>query len=473
MPRLVRRAPLAERIKSYIDPSDWLLWLSEELNTSDWDSFSKAYGLIIGATCNILYIIVQANSVGGNDDYDDILVGSGSSGWFRWFCRVTATILAGLCFGNGFLTFWKKRHYRLFEQPIETTPSTPAARRVRVDSSPAAVSSFRFLQDIWSSNSAESRAHPDAGRDVWEIAVWDPNPLCLELFCLFSPLHIVHYYLNLPVAPLDPQPSVKVVTTIVVGALLSFSLSALRTSFSHQIRDATVIQREVLHEYDNKFVHPTVQRVYRDVGIQTISKKVSRDSSVGVRGSSADLASDVTTYTPTTIINRTFRTNPNPNYASQYDPDDLNVGRSGAQTPSRRAYQNSSYTSTTTATGNDFSSPIRPSNTPNPFRQQPPQPQFRPTGTSDGGSLGVYSHANSPLRKSASANFMRDDRSRESLGGQGERRLGSPVKREGSPLKRVSMPGNPTGSERSNGAVERLSRNYGGLGIGRRESGRF
>lgn len=73
----------------------------------------------------------------------------------------------------------------------------------------------------------------------------------------------------------------------------------------------------------------------------------------------------------------------------------------------------------------------------------------------------MYSHANSPLRKAASTNFLRDDRGRESLGGQGERRLatgmtGTP-RREGSPLKRVSMPS----------VASRLG------GAERRDSGRF
>lgn len=472
MPRLVRRAPLAERIQAYIDPWDWLMWASEELNTSDWEEFAKNYSLALGFGMNFVFVIGQANASGGPDG-GDVLVSTRGPGWFRWFCKLLVTLLSVVAFLNAFLTFWRKKHYRLFEQPIDTSPSTPSAQRVRVDSSPAVASPLRFLQNMISPGSAEGRAHPDAGRDVWEIAVWDPNPLCLEIFCLFNPLHVILYCLTLPVAPLDPQPSVKVVTTVAIGTILSLQLWYLRSSFSQQIKDSAIIQREVLHEYDNKFVHPSLQKVCRDVGIQTISKKKTRDSSVGVSGSSEHLASEVVTYTPTTVFNRSFRTNPNQNYASQYDPDNPALARSSTQTPSLRpSYQNPNYTSTTTTTGADFSSPIRPSNTPNPFRQQPSQAQFRPSGTGDGGSLGVYSHANSPLRKSASTNFIRDDRSRESLGGQGERRHGSPTKREGSPLKRISMAGGNAESERPSAAAQRLGR-YGGMGVGRRESGRF
>ncbi|KAK3208992.1 hypothetical protein GRF29_69g359039 [Pseudopithomyces chartarum] len=452
--RLVRKAPLKERIKAYLDVHDWLLWLSEELNTSDWEDFAKDFSLTIGIVLNLVYIIAQANTT-GRPTNDDIFVESAASvGWFTWACRLAVIYLAITSFFNAFFTFYKKRHYRLFEQPIDTAPTTPAARRVRVDSSPAGVTPLGYFQGLLSRESAESRAHPDAGRDVWEVSVWDPNPLCLDLFCLFSPLHVALYWLNLPVPPMDQRPSVTVVTTIAIGASLSFSLWFLRSSFAAQIRDNAVIQREVLHEYDSKFVLPSTRKVYRDVGVQVITQKTSRNSSVGVHGSSTDLASEVRTYTPTTVINRTFRTNPNPFYASKYDPDGLNSGsQSAAQTPSARTYANAntnpSYSTTSTTTGTDFSSPIRAPQTPNPFRSstKPSQPQFRPsTTTGDGGSLGVFSHANSPLRKSTSTNVIRDrdDRGRDSLGGHGiERRTGTPVRREGSPLKRygVAVPG--------------------------------
>jgi hypothetical protein len=471
MPRLVRRAPLTERIKAYLDPMDWLMWASEELNSSDWEDFAKSYAISLGLAMNVLFVVAKANanasSTGKADDVFGEPKGTGP-GWLKWFMGLIVLVLTVVSFANGFYTFYRKRHYRLFEQPIETTPSTPSAHRVRVDASPAASSPLRFLQNILSSESAASRAHPDPARDVWEIAVWDPNPLCLQLFSLFSPLHVILYSFNLPVAPLDPQPSVKVVTTIAIAAFLSLQLYFLRSSFSQQIKDSAIIHREVLHEYDTKFVHPSMQRPSRDVGIQTIvAKKKYRDSASG-----SDLASEVVTYTPTTVLKRGFHTNPNQAYASQYDPDNLSNApsqraiMSNTQTPSLRPMPTPHYTTGSTATtGADFSSPIRPSNTPNPFRQT--QSQFRPShvGSGDGGSLGVYSHAASPLRKSASAN---------SLGGPGERRGVSQMKREGSPLKRTSTPSGFTGSDsRGSGVPDRFAKGYTGLGVGRRESGRF
>ncbi|RAR00845.1 hypothetical protein DDE82_006939 [Stemphylium lycopersici] len=498
MPRLVRRAPLSERIKAYTDPSDWLIWISEELNSSDWEDFASSYALYIGVGANLLFVLAQANSGASQaSDDDGVFSEIEGPGWVKWILGLLVMVLGGLSFGNAWLVWGKRRYYRLFEQKVDVAPRTPSAKRVRVDSSPAAASPMQFVRNLVQNNAA-SRAHPVEGRDVWEVAVWDPNPLCLELFCLFSPLHVVLYYLNLPVGPLDPRPSVRVTTTILIGAVLSLQLWWLRSSFSQQIKDNALISRQVLHEYDSKFVHPSLQKPCRDVGVQTISKNKNRDSSVGVKGSSSDLASEIVTYTPRTIINRTFRTNPNASYASQYDPDNMaspSLSRSTHNTPSlRRRDSNPNYATTSTATNDDdFSSPIRPSQTPNPFRQAPTIPRNTSnTNTnnnsninSDGGYLGINTHVASPLRKSASANFTRDadrsvNRGRDSLGGAFERKA-SPSKRDVSPLKRISL-GNAVGRDKERGErglgerMERLGRSsgYGGLGTGRRETtGRY
>lgn len=483
---------------SYLDPWDWIMWAAEELNSSDWEDFTKSYATPMGLAANLVFVVAKANSGKWKSDVDDVFreAYEGSSGWLRWFLGLIVTILSSLSFLNAFYTFYKKRHYRLFEQPIETSPATPSAHRVRVDSSPVAASPLRFLQNVLGSESAASRAHPDAARDVWEIALWDPNPLCLRLFCLFSPLHVILYWLNLPVAPLETRPSVKVVITLSIAALLAVQLSYICSSFAQQIKDSAVIHKEVLNEYDIKFVHPALQRPYRDVGIQTITTKKNnyRDSSVGTGGS--ELHCEVDTYTPTTIIKRGFRTNPNEAYASQYDPDNLvsqphfRPSRSNTQTPSRQPAPRARYTTTSTSTAqpaHDFSSPARPthstsqSHTPSVALRDSARPSFRPSNIGaggDGGSLGVYSHAASPLRKSSNKNFMRGD-------DRGERRgLNAPPvrrEREGSPLKRMSTPsgGFAAAEDRSTGlanpfqSMHGRSSAYGGAGMGRRESGRF
>jgi Protein of unknown function (DUF2418) len=336
--------------------------------------------------------------------------------------------LSLLSFINAAYTFWRKRHYRLFEASVDAVPSTPSAHRVRVDSSPISSSPLRFLSNMLGADNVQSRAHPDPQRDVWELAVWDPLPICLRLFCYFSPGHVLTYWLFLPTAIADPRPSMTVVTTIVVALLLSIQLSTLQFNFSRQSKDSALISKEVFHEYDTKFVHPRTQPLYRDVGTQfsqQASYRVTRDEKYNF----------VETHTPTVVINRGFKTNPNPNYSKYTDPDGIASRPAYPHGPvSTPAIIPATQPLRTPAHLRDSSSPIRPGTA---IRQ----PQFRPAPDSQGGrggSLGVYSHAGSPLKKNPFSNS--DARENYSNNYVRERSSLSPEKRPPSPNKRVSVP---------------------------------
>lgn len=292
-----------------------------------------------------------------------------------------------LCLLNTFYTFFRRRHYRLFENPIDQVPSTPSAHRVRVDSSPVSSSPLRFLSSMLGADSAASRAHPDPTKDVWELSIWDPLPVSLRLFTYFSPAHVILYWTFLPTLPSDPRPSTTVATTIFLAALSTLQLSFMQSMFSQQSKDTALISKEVLHEYDTKFVKPNTQPLYRDVATQ-FSEQASYTDQRDAKYNT------VVTYTPALVINRGFRTNPNPNYAHFTDPDSVKPDRTSlnrqASTPDFRS---------TTPAYSELSSPMRPQTV---LRQ----PSFRPSvGAGEGGSLGVYSHAASPLRKSTSTNF--------------------------------------------------------------------
>ncbi|KAK5138110.1 hypothetical protein LTR08_004805 [Meristemomyces frigidus] len=437
MPRLVRRAPLLERLKAYLDPYDLLLWLSEELNDDTYDEWLKEWATPIGVGLNILFILARgASKAGAGRGSDDVFGDTDErrgSGWFTWIATFLVHLLTVLCCLNAFYTFSRKRNYRLFEQPVDTAPATPSAHRVRVDSSPMASSPLRYLQNLISSTTAAARAYPDAERDVWEVSMWDPKPINLAIFTLFSPGHLLLYFSLLPPASLDPRPSVTVLTAIAFGVLLSVQLSLLKVSFSQQAKDSALVHGEVMNEYDTKFVRPSLNRPVRDVGIQT------RESAMTPRGT---MTREVDIYTPTTIINRGFRTNPNSNYANQYDPNHLasseeGTGRRTSSFPVTRTTSTPSLVTPTAGYTNgytsmaDFSSPLKPHH--ERLRERSPV-------KGDGGSMGVYSHAASPLRKAVSSIHLRPDG------------------RSGSALKRVSTPGTSSA---------------GGLSGTRRETGRY
>ena len=362
-----------------------------------------------------------------------------------------------LSVANAAYTFLHKRAYRLFEFPIDAEPSTPSAHRVEVDPTRSS-SPSTFLQTFLGSAAPESRAHPNPTQHVWEVNVWDPPALCLKLFCLFSPGHVMVYWLFLPTTKLDPRPSVTVVTTMFLALLLSVQLSFLSNSFIQKAHDDRIISKEVMREYDTKFVHPSLNRPSRDVGIQA-----DMDSSED-GGLPKDIR-EVDLYSPRFIINKGFRVNPNPNYAAHYDKDNAlqqrpQPHRRQSTTPSLHTPANPVHVNYQAPQAPD-SSPLRPPTAikqpVNPFRA-PSSPEKR---TGDGGNLGVYSHANSPLRKATSNPYLRT----EHAGDHSELK-----KRGGSPLKRMSTPG---GLVSGQPVDERKIRQYRGLDGGRRESGRF
>lgn len=86
-PRRVRRRPLMERIKAKFDPWDYILWLSEEIETREFGS--KTLGNQLGLALNVLFILARvygSSSTGGDDD--DIFSDSestSSTGWLAYF----------------------------------------------------------------------------------------------------------------------------------------------------------------------------------------------------------------------------------------------------------------------------------------------------------------------------------------------------------------------------------------------------
>lgn len=294
----------------------------------------------------------------------------------------------------------RSRHYRLFEVNVEQAPQTPSAQRVKVQSSPVASSPLRFLSKLMLPETAESRAYPDKTTDVWELAVWDPLPVSLQLFSLFSPGHVLVYMLFLPLEALDPRPSVTVAKAIVLQVILSAQLLLLQSRYSQQIKDTAIIHKEVLHEYDTKFVHPRLHPVVRDVGTQVTDEDDKKGNDFVEIG------------TPTTVIKKEFQTHPNPNYTRHFNPDGEGPVK---HTPGPVKH---------TPIGSRFFTPTQPSRRSDAFSSAMPStrstrqslpPGYQPspavstatnTGTQFGGNLGVYSHANSPLKKASSLHDM-------------------------------------------------------------------
>ncbi|KAK3390535.1 hypothetical protein B0H63DRAFT_118664 [Podospora didyma] len=445
--RLVRRRPLSERIQSMLNPLDFYLWLSEEIQTKlKWDD--KSLGTRFGLTVSFLFLLARSNAGRQREAVDDVFGDGPSNGWVTWLVNLLLAVLVPISIINTYYTLTRSRHYRLFEVNVENSgPSTPSAQRVRVDSAPVSLSPLRFFQDMLGSETAESRAHPDKTRDVWEIRVWDPYPATLQMFCLFSPGHVLVYMLFLPLTPLDPRPSVTVFKCLILQIMLSAQMLFMLSRFTQQAKDTAIIHREVLHEYDTKYVHPRLQPVVREIGTQ-----VSFDDDGYIEQESVVMG------TPSTLIRRTFQTHPNPNYAKYYDPSGQQQQPQQTQprgfmtpvfTPPMKPRPESSSRSVQVQRSSPALRQSLPAAPPQSFGAAvaaesvssstlPPSSVSRRPSFGGGGSLGVYSHMNSPLKKATSMgdmNNVHSPRNSREMAALEQRDIADRMVRKSSPLK--------------------------------------
>ncbi|PQE28965.1 Meiotically up-regulated protein [Rutstroemia sp. NJR-2017a BBW] len=297
MPRLVRRKPALERITDWLNPQDWVLWLSEEIETRDWDSNKYAHPIAFGL--HFVLLIARANSGnGGNGDVDDVFgdVNSGS-GWL---------IHSGGLYSNNLLGLERDAYFH----PKATLPTLRKLYRRTTAHPLCEKSSCRFIAGIILSSSILLGR---LGRYKCRIAGSSrSNARCVG---------------NISLGPGTNQPTTilfiqsRACTGILVilahtDVLMTGQLLLLQTSFAQQEKDTSIIQKEVMSEYDIKFVHPRMNPVMRDVGTQFSGpSSESRDGR----------EEEVEIYTPSVVLKKGFRTNPNPNYAKHVDPENTST----------------------------------------------------------------------------------------------------------------------------------------------------
>ncbi|WZH41582.1 uncharacterized protein QYS62_002535 [Fusarium acuminatum] len=375
-----------------MNPMDFLLWLSEELETRDWDSATA--GTQMGLVMNFLFLLARANSSSSTKS-DDVFSDETSSGWLTFFVSPLVWILAMFSFTNAFYTITRTRKYRLFLAKVDKPISTPSARRVKVNQSSASPSTpLSYLASLITPESAESRAHPDKASDVWELSVWDPLPVSLRLACLFGPGHVLVYMIFLPLAPLDPRPSVTVLNTLLLQILVSAQLLFFCSRFAQQAKDKAVIQEQVMKEYDTKFVHPRLHPTVRDIGTQFSMDQPS------------DYQEFVQKGTPTVQIRHGFQTHSNPYTGASDTPEERSL------TPTSNNVMKPHIFTPPTATRR--SEALRPSTNQRSTVPRNSLPAgYTSTGTSSGvqginfsGNMGIHAHNKSPLKKATSLNEL-------------------------------------------------------------------
>lgn len=86
MPKYVRRQPLIGRIKAYLDPYDFLLWLSEELESNGWDQLEKEWAVPLALALNLTFLVARANTR-STQIHDDVFGDIPGVSWTSWLVR--------------------------------------------------------------------------------------------------------------------------------------------------------------------------------------------------------------------------------------------------------------------------------------------------------------------------------------------------------------------------------------------------
>ncbi|CAI2171530.1 10489_t:CDS:2 [Funneliformis geosporum] len=100
----------------------------------------------------------------------------------------------------------------------------------------------------------------EEGQKVWEICVWNPNKFCLNLLCGFSPVQVSILML---------MNKDTWIPSIMLAGLLALQMYFYTDKFISLLLDKEIIFREVQHEYDTKFVKPSIFRQKKNFEIQS------------------------------------------------------------------------------------------------------------------------------------------------------------------------------------------------------------
>ncbi len=86
--RIVRRAPLLDRIRALLNPTELALWAWEEVNSHDWEEFDRQWSTALGLGLNVVFVLARMYSAAtsnGDDIFEDY--DWGTSGAFAWMVR--------------------------------------------------------------------------------------------------------------------------------------------------------------------------------------------------------------------------------------------------------------------------------------------------------------------------------------------------------------------------------------------------
>lgn len=292
-PRRIKKTPFLTKVKSF--PFDLFLSINESLAVLELDNLPQTYHIYLGLAADITMILIRLyfvrfetkkkrdaalfHSIGNNK-------ARGGSGYYSLSAQaaakrrssnaiysilmMTALALFAISVINTLVCFLQTKKYTLFGRDVSNVPGTPSAALEPLetpcdDLNQSGDAQFKTmikkrLSGFMSPAPAPPVVDPtttDRPTRVWVLNVWEPSLFHLNIFALFSPIHVIALWFG-------PLSFVQVFITL---PAFSFALYAMSHMFLVYVKDKNIISGEVLGEFDKKVVHPLLGVIKQDAAV--------------------------------------------------------------------------------------------------------------------------------------------------------------------------------------------------------------
>ncbi|RKF64304.1 putative duf2418 domain containing protein [Erysiphe neolycopersici] len=232
-----------------------------------WDTPKN--GNIAALTSHFLYLFARANLKSSKESQNHVFaIKPAKSKLINYTALFIINMLSAFSILNAIYTFSRIKQYGINNKSIYNTKATWSAQHVKLKSLPKSPWRPCNFSNLFRKPRTESRTDQGSLHGTCEIVIWDPILLCLRIFCLFSPGHVLIYSLFYPGNAPETQPGLDIVKVIFLQLLMSIQLYLLETHFNQRAKDLSIINANVMNEYNVKYVYPRLNTIVRDFGTQ-------------------------------------------------------------------------------------------------------------------------------------------------------------------------------------------------------------
>lgn len=295
-PRRIKKTPFLTKVKSF--PFDLFLSINESLAVLELDNLPQTYHIYLGLTADVMMVLIRLyfvrfetkkkrdaalfHSIGNNRARD-----GGSTAYYSLsaqaaakrrsssaiysFLVMTALALFAISVINMLVCFLQTKKYTLFGRQVSNVPNTPSATLEPLETpsdepKPSGETQFKtmikkrlsgFMSPAPAAPPAPTMTSEAMPTRVWVLNVWEPSLFHLNIFALFSPIHVIALWFG-------PLSFVQVFITLPAFSLALYAMSHMFLVF---VKDKNIISGEVLGEFDKKVVHPLLGVIKQDAAV--------------------------------------------------------------------------------------------------------------------------------------------------------------------------------------------------------------